>query len=97
MTIPTPSAIKTTVCDAYGVPPGKLRFRNKHKRFSECRQVTVWFMRERLTMSYRDIATELGYADHTAAMHAHRVITRKREASAFVSSMIDSISERLAS
>lgn len=70
-------------CDLIG--PGRSKTRSK------ARFIAASLMRERLDMSYSEMANVLGYNDHTSAINAVRRARRERQTSAFWAHAFDSI------
>ncbi len=76
--LPCIERIRRAVCHVYGIPYGKLMAEDRHHTASEARQVTMWFLRKSLNMSYSEIGHECR-RDHTTVMAAVRRIDRKRD------------------
>lgn len=70
----TPQKLLDTVAEFYNLPVDDILGKNREKKLSLPRQITMYLMREDLKMSYPAIGEELGGRDHTTAMHAHTKI-----------------------
>jgi len=66
----TPNQIIKAVANFYEVSPNEVVGRSRNKEFVEPRQVSMYLLREMLSMSYPDIASKIGKRDHTTAIYA---------------------------
>ncbi|OGY56158.1 MAG: hypothetical protein A2Y84_00900 [Candidatus Colwellbacteria bacterium RBG_13_48_8] len=66
----TPSQIIKAVASFFEISPNDVVGRSRSKEFVEPRQISMYLLREVLSMSYPDIAGKVGKRDHTTAIYA---------------------------
>ncbi len=68
----TPAQIIKAVALFFEISPNSLVGRGRSKEFIEPRQITIYLMREMLSMSYPHIASKVGNRDHTTAIYSYK-------------------------
>ncbi len=66
----TPNQIIKAVAAFFEISPNDLVGRSRNKEYVEPRQISMYLLRELLSMSYPDIASRVGKRDHTTAIYA---------------------------
>lgn len=75
----TPNQLIRTVANFFEISPNEIMGRSRNKEYVEPRQITMYLLRELLSMSYPDIANRIGKRDHTTAIYACKKITENVE------------------
>jgi chromosomal replication initiation ATPase DnaA len=75
--IPLVSEIKAAVVAHYKLTPSDMTSPNRARRVSHPRQVAMYLTRELTTNSYPKIGRLFGGRDHTTALYAKRIVTRR--------------------
>ena len=66
----TPNQVVKAVAAFFEISPNDLIGRSRNKEYVEPRQISMYLLRELLSMSYPDIANRIGKRDHTTAIYA---------------------------
>ncbi|MBZ1348922.1 MAG: chromosomal replication initiator protein DnaA [Candidatus Liptonbacteria bacterium] len=72
----TPTQIIKTVASFHEISPADLTSKTRRKEIVEPRQITIYFLRELLNLSYPYIAEKIGKRDHTTAIYSYEKINR---------------------
>jgi len=75
----TPNQVIKAVSGFFEVSPNDVVGRSRNKEYVEPRQISMYLLRELLSMSYPDIANRIGKRDHTTAIYACKKIAADLE------------------
>ncbi len=91
----TPKQILEQVSNFYDIKTSELLGKKRDKEIVRPRQITMYLLREELSLSYPKIARELNKKDHTTAIHACDKIEKEIDANEPLRHEISLIKERI--
>ncbi len=93
----TPSEIIDIVAEFYGIQIKEVLGPSREKRLAFPRQISMFLLREYLSLSYPAIGTALGGRDHTTAIHAHTKISTQIQENQRLKQEIEALKTKIAS
>ena len=91
----TPSLIIEVVAEHFGVKPEDITSKKRNSEFVLPRQVIMYLCREKIGISYVNIAKLLGKKDHTTIIHGHTKIQEDLKTNADLRNKIDIIEKKI--
>jgi|SRR5215469_7461850 len=70
----TPEGIIARVTDYFGITLDQMKQRDRHRPVVYARQVAMYIMYSRTTLSLKNIGERFGNRDHTTVLHAKQLI-----------------------
>ena len=91
----SPSHIKDTVCNFYGIEPSALQTKSRKREIVQARQIAMYFSKNYTNYSLSAIGAIMGKKDHATVLHACKQITNLLETDKSLKNHIVAIEAKL--